>query len=184
MDTSNKENSDDTYESSTGGEASADHIIRGADGDRTTSSTTTEGGGGITDKIKEKIKGAKDKVVSTADKAADTTKKGVSSTTTTTTNNEQGREYEEGEAGTRFDRTKDSTQEYDEKEPMSPAKIKQHEPTAVSRDSSDQKITEGGQTTSSQDAAEKARRSGMTKGTAGAAETGSEYEQGSAGSNK
>jgi len=64
------------------------------------------------------------------------------------------------------------------------AKIKQHEPTAVSRDSSDQKIAEGGQTTSSQDAAEKARRSGMTKGTAGAAETGSEYEQGSAGSNK
>ncbi|HET7391246.1 MAG TPA: hypothetical protein VFJ51_10515 [Nitrososphaeraceae archaeon] len=183
MDTSNKENSDDTYESSTGGEASADHIIREADGDKTTSSsTTTEGGGGITDKIKEKIKGAKDKVVSTADKAADTTKKGISSTTTTT--NEQGREYEEGEAGTRFDRTKDSTQEYDEKEPMSPAKIKQHEPTAVSRDSNDQKIAEGGQTTSSQDAAEKARRSGMTKGTAGAAETGSEYEQGSAGSNK
>src|SRR5919206_5032529 len=179
MDTSNEENSDNTYESSTGGEASADYTIRGADGDRTSSSTTTEGGGGITDKIKEKIKGAKDKVVSTADKAADTTKKGVSSTTTTT--NEQGREYEEGEAGTRFDRKKDSTQEYDEKEPMSPAKIKQHEPTAVSRDSSDQKITEGGQTTSSQDAAEKARRSGMTKGTAGAAETGSEYEQGSAG---
>jgi hypothetical protein len=57
---------------------------------------------------------------------------------------------------------------------MSPAKIKQHEPTAVSRDPSDQKITEGGQTGtgSSQDAAEKARRSGMTKGTAGAAETG------------
>jgi hypothetical protein len=181
MDSSNKENSDNTYESSTGGEASADYSIRGADEDRTTSSSTTEGGG-ITDKIKEKIKGAKDKVVSTADTAADTTKKGISSATTTT--NEQGREYEEGEAGTRFDRTKDPTKEYDEKEPMSPAKIKQHEPTAVSRDSSDQKITEGGQTTSSQDAAEKARRSGMTKGTAGAAETGSEYEQGSAGSNK
>ena len=98
--------------------------------------------------------------------------------------NEQDREYEEGAAGTRTDRKKDSTQEYDEKEPMSPAKIKQHEPTAVSRDPSDQKITEGGQTGSSQDAAEKARRSGMTKGTAGAAETGSEYEQGSAGSNK
>jgi hypothetical protein len=93
------------------------------------------------------------------------------------------REYEEGAAGTKTDRKKDSTKEYDEKEPMSPAKIKEHEPTAVSRDSSDQKITEGGQT-SSQDAAEKARRSGMTKGTAGAAETGSEYEQGAAGSNK
>src|SRR5918911_309734 len=34
------------------------------------------------------------------------------------------------------------------------------------------------------DAAEKARRSGMTKGTAGAADTGSDYEQGAAGSNK
>jgi hypothetical protein len=68
---------------------------------------------------------------------------------------------------------------------MSPAKIKEHEPTAVSRDPSDQRITESGQTsTSSQDAAEKARRSDMTKGTAGAAETGSEYEQGTAGANK
>jgi hypothetical protein len=70
---------------------------------------------------------------------------------------------------------------------MSPAKIKQHEPTAVRRDPSDQKIVEPGkQSTSSgsQDAAEKARRSGMTKGTAGAADTGSEYEQGAAGSNK
>ncbi|HZC20952.1 MAG TPA: hypothetical protein VE223_04860 [Nitrososphaeraceae archaeon] len=182
MGSSNKENRDDTDESSTGGEASADYIIRGAgESDRTTSSSTTTEGGGITDKIKDKIKGAKDKVASTADTAADTTKKGISSSTTT---NEQDREYEEGGAGTRTDRKKDSTQEYDEKEPMSPAKIKQHEPTAVSRDPSDQKIAEGGQTGSSQDAAEKARRSGMTKGTAGAAETGSEYEQGAAGSNK
>ena len=75
-DSSNEENSDNTYESSTGGEASADYSIRGADEDRTTSSsTTTTEGGGITDKIKEKIKGAKGKVVSTADTAADTTKK-------------------------------------------------------------------------------------------------------------
>ena|SRR5436189_6159711 len=96
---------------------------------------------------------------------------------------QDSREYEEGAAGTKTDRKKDSTKEYDEKEPMSPAKIREHEPTAVKRDASDQKITEG-QTGSSQDAAEKARRSGMTKGTAGAAETGSEYEQGAAGSNK
>src|SRR5919197_6247266 len=97
----------------------------------------------------------------------------------------EDREYEEGAAGTRTDRKKDSTKEYDEKEPMSPAKIREHEPTAVSRDPSDQKITEAGQTgTSSQEAAEKARRSGMTKGTAGAADTGSEYEQGAAGSNQ
>ena len=99
--------------------------------------------------------------------------------------NEQERQYEEGAAGTRSDRKKDPLKESDEKEPMSPAKIKEHEPTAVRMDSNDQKIVEGSQAgTSSGDAAEKARRSGMTKGTAGAADTGSEYEQGAAGSNK
>jgi hypothetical protein len=70
---------------------------------------------------------------------------------------------------------------------MSPAKIKEHEPTAVRRDPSDQKIVEpgqGGRGTSAEDAKERARRSGMTKGTAGAAETGSEYEQGAAGTNE
>ena len=167
---------DNTQVSSAGGEASADYIIRGAgeevgndtEEDRTTTTNET----GISDKLKGKVKGVKDKVVGTAEKAVDTTKKTVSSSTS-----------QETEETTRVDRTKDPTQEYDEKEPMSPAKIKQHEPTAVSRDPSDQKIAEGGQT-SSQDAAEKARRSGMTKGTAGAAETGSEYEQGAAGTNK
>jgi hypothetical protein len=99
--------------------------------------------------------------------------------------NEQERQYEEGAAGTRSDRKKDPLKESDEKEPMSHAKIKEHEPTAVRRDSNDQKIVEGSQAgPSSGDAAEKARRSGMTKGTAGAADTGSEYEQGAAGSNK
>ena len=68
---------------------------------------------------------------------------------------------------------------------MTPAKIKQHEPTAVKREMSE-KISQTGQTsdTSNQEPTEKARRSGMTKGTAGAAETGSEYEQGAAGANK
>jgi hypothetical protein len=166
---------DNTQASSAGGEASADYIIRGAGeevGNDTEEDRTTTNETGISDKLKGKVKGVKDKVVGTTQKAVDTTKKTVSSSTSQQT-----------EETTRVDRTKDPTQEYDEKEPMSPAKIKQHEPTAVSRDSSDQKIAEGGQT-SSQDAAEKARRSGMTKGTAGAAETGSEYEQGAAGSNK
>jgi hypothetical protein len=95
------------------------------------------------------------------------------------------RAFEEGAAGTRTDRKKDSTREYDEKEPMSPAKIREHEPTAVSRDASDQRIAEAGEVGSNpEEAAEKARRSGMTKGTAGAAQTGSEYEQGAAGRNK
>ena len=108
----------------------------------------------IAGKIKEKVKGAKDKVVDTAEKGTDTTKKSISSSTSSTNN--QGS-------------TKDPTQEYDEKEPMSPAKIKQHEPTAVSRDPNDQKIVESGQQgISAEDAKEKARRSGMTKGTAGA----------------
>ena len=92
------------------------------------------------------------------------------------------REYEEGAAGS-SGRKKDPLKEYDEKEPMSPAKIKEHEPTAVKRDSSNQNIGETG-TSSPEDAKERARRSGMTKGTAGAAETGDEYEQGAAGTDK
>jgi hypothetical protein len=85
----------------------------------------------------------------------------------------QEREFEEGAAGTKADRKKDPTKEYNEKEPMSPAKIKEHEPTAVKRDSSDQTIVEPGQQgdTNSDEAREKARRSGMTKGTAGADES-------------
>jgi hypothetical protein len=134
----------------------------------------------ITDKVKEKLKGAKNKVASTTKEGTS----GVSSSSSSTS--QQGRKYEEGAAGTTYQRAKDPTQEYDEKEPMSPAKIKQHEPTAVKRDPSEVKIVESGKqsTSSSQDAAEKARRSGMTKGTAGAADTGSKYEQGAAGSNK
>ena len=48
-----------------------------------------------------------------------------------------------------------------------------------------ERISESGQTgTNPEEAAEIARKKGMAKGTAGAAETGSEYEQGAAGSNK
>src|SRR5918912_343242 len=128
----------------------------------------------ITDKVKEKLKGAKDKVASTTKEGASTTKEkmtdaknkvasttkegtsGVSSSSSSTS--QQGRKYEEGAAGTTYQRAKDPTQEYDEKEPMSPAKIKQHEPTAVRRDPSDQKIVEPGQEgVSAEDAKEKAR---------------------------
>jgi hypothetical protein len=94
------------------------------------------------------------------------------------------RDYEEGAAG-RSGKKKDPLKEYDEKEPMSPAKINEHEPTAVKRDSSDQNIVEPGQTgTNPEEAAEIARKKGMAKGTAGAAETGDESEQGAAGTNK
>jgi hypothetical protein len=52
---------------------------------------------------------------------------------------------------------------------MTPAKIKEHEPTAVKREMTE-KIGEPGQIgTNPEEAAERARKMGMTKGTAGAA---------------
>jgi hypothetical protein len=99
------------------------------------------------------------------------------------TSNED-REYEEGAAGTKSDRKKDPLKEYDEKEPMTPAKIKEHEPTAVKRDMTEKIVEPGQQAANQEEAKETARKKGMAKGTAGAAETGSEYEQGAAGANK
>jgi hypothetical protein len=50
------------------------------------------------------------------------------------------------------------------KDPMSPEKIAEHEPTAVKRDSSDQEIVGGGKTgADTPEAREKLRKSGMTK---------------------
>ena len=113
----------------------------------------------IKDKVKEKLMGTKDKVMGAKDR--------VSSDTT---------DEQEGGAGIEAGQKDDPLTQYREKEPMSPAKIKEHEPTAVKRDPSDQKIIEPGQQggTNSDEAREKARRSGMTKGTAGADETGSD----------
>ena len=158
----------------------------------------------IANKVKEKLKGAKDKVASTTkegteatkdkmtdakDKVASTTKETVSGGASSSSTGSGGRtsKFEEGGPGTEVGRKDDPLTEYREKEPMTPAKIKEHEPTAVRRDPSEVKIVERGKeksTSSTQGAAEKARRSGMTKGTAGAADTGSEYEQGAAGSGK
>src|SRR5918993_1201094 len=131
---------------------------------------------GIKDKVKEKVTGAKDKVTDAKDKVA-------GSSNESTYSSGQEREYEEGAPGTEVGRKEDPLTQYREKEAMTPAKIKEHEPTAVKRDPSDQKIVEPGQQggTSTEEAREKARKSGMTKGTAGASETGSEYEQGAAG---
>jgi hypothetical protein len=100
-------------------------------------------------------------------------------------NSEGTSKYEEGRAGTDVGRKEDPLTSYKEKEPMTPAKIKEHEPTAVKREMTE-KIVEKGQQdgTNSDEAREKARRSGMTKGTAGPDETDSEYEQGAAGTNK
>jgi len=93
----------------------------------------------IAEKVKDKVKEAKDKVVGTKD--------------------DSETEY-------------DSTERYESSEPMSAANIKEHEPTAVKREMTE-KITEGGKRaegTTAEEAREKARKSGMTKGTAGAEE--------------
>ena len=83
---------------------------------------------------------------------------------TNNADNNTDREYEEGAAGTIKGRKHDPLKEYSEKEPMTPAKIKEHEPTAVSRDLNDEKIVGGGQTgTDSPEALEDYRRQGMTK---------------------
>jgi hypothetical protein len=134
----------------------------------------------ITEKLKQKITGAKDKAKGTADKTRSKAKEGVSSTTTKSRTDQQDRQYEGGGRGTKVGKKDDPLTEYREKEPMTPAKINEHEPTAVKREMSE-KISHSGQT-SGTSLSEKAR-SGMTKGTAGAAETGSEYEQGVSGAN-
>jgi hypothetical protein len=91
----------------------------------------------------------------------------------------EDKEFEEGAAGTKSGRKSDPTKEYEANEPMSPAKIKEHEPTAVSRDN-----TSSSGSSSGQDPKERLRKSGMTEGTAGSTETGNEYEQGAAGTNE
>src|ERR687888_474941 len=138
--------------------------------------------------IKDKLKGVKDKVAGAGEDAKDTVtgrdrdedNRYASSTSAGTGT------YEEGAPGTETGRKDDPLTSYREKEPMTPAKIKEHEPTAVRRDPSDQRIVKPGQTgTDSEKAAEIARKKGMAKGTAGAEEeTGSEYEQGAAGADE
>jgi hypothetical protein len=132
--------------------------------------------GKIMEKVKGTVTGAKDKVKDVGEATKD---KAASSTSSA------GRgAYEQGAAGTETGIKDDPLTSYRDKEPMTPAKIKEHEPTAVKREMTE-KITEPGQTgTNPEEATEIARKKGMAKGTAGAAETGSEYEQGAAGSNK
>jgi hypothetical protein len=114
----------------------------------------------IKDKIKEKVTDAKDKVVGTTENVSDTVR---------------GEAHEEeGVAGTGANTYKDPTREYDEKEPMSPAKIREHEPTAVKREMTERIVEPGQQESDPERAREIARRSGMNKGTAGADESDSE----------
>jgi hypothetical protein len=117
--------------------------------------------------IKDKLKGVKDKVLGAGEDAKDTVTG-----------------HDEDRYATGAGQKDDPLTSYRDKEPMTPAKIKEHEPTAVKREMTE-RIADSGQTgTNPEESAEIARKKGMAKGTAGAAETGSEYEQGSAGSNK
>jgi hypothetical protein len=74
------------------------------------------------------------------------------------------KEYEEGVAGTNKERKSDPLNEYSDKEPMTPAKLNEGEPTAVKRDQEDQRITSEGQTgTDTADAQEQYRKTPITK---------------------
>jgi hypothetical protein len=131
--------------------------------------------GKIMKKLKGTVTGAKDKVKG----AGEVTQKKMASSS-----GDSG-VYAQGAAGTETAIKDDPLTEYREKEPMTPARIKEHEPTAVRRETTE-KIVEPRQTegTNPEEAKEIARKKGMAKGTAGAAETGSKSEQGAAGSNK
>ena len=79
--------------------------------------------GEIIDKLKEKVKDAKDTVVDTTKDVAEKTKDTVdSSLRTSTISNDK--EYEEGVARTNTNRKSDPLTEYSDKEPMTPAKLK------------------------------------------------------------
>ena len=119
--------------------------------------------GEIIDKVKEKAKDLKDAVVDTTKDVADKAKDTVDSSVKTASKS-GNREFEEGTAGTNKNRTSDPLTEFSDKEPMTPAKLKIGEPTAVKRDPNDQKITSEGQTgTETQEAQEEYRKRGMTK---------------------
>lgn len=98
----------------------------------------------VTDKVKEKLKGAKDKVTSTTkegasatkekmtdakDKVTSTTKVGTSNTSSSNLRDRRS----EGAPGTEAGRKDDPLTQYRAKEAMTPAKEKEHEPTVVKR---------------------------------------------------
>ena len=61
-------------------------------------------------------------------------------------NSSYEREFKEDAPGTQKNRKNDPLTEYSDKEAMTPAKIKAHEPTAVSRDPNDEEIVSAIQT--------------------------------------
>ena len=128
--------------------------------------------GEIIDKVKEKAKDVKDKVVDTTKDVAGKTKDTVDSKSSSSSSLDEERIYEEGRPGTEIGRKDDPLTEYRENEPMTPAKIKEHEPTAVKRDANDQIITEQGKTgTDTEQADEQYRKRGMTKADSNTSDT-------------
>ena len=125
--------------------------------------------GEIIDKLKDKVKDAKDAVVDTTKDVAEKTKDTVDTSFdknehSYTFSDSGNRKYEEGGRGTDISRNDDPLKEYRGKEPMTPSKINEHEPTAVKRDPLDQKITSSGQTgIDTPEAHEEYRKRGMTK---------------------
>jgi uncharacterized protein YjbJ (UPF0337 family) len=120
--------------------------------------------------ISEKIEDAKEKVEDKTKEIAGKSKHTIeskihsSSSNSSSNSSNQDREYEEGIAGTNTERKSDPLTQYSDKEPMTPAKISEHEPTAVKRDPSDQQIASGDQTgTDTLEAQEEYRKRGMTK---------------------
>jgi hypothetical protein len=111
----------------------------------------------FTDKLKEKAKEAKDKVLDAGESAKDTVAG-----------------YDQDRITTEAGQKEDSLTSYRDKEPMTPAKIKENEPTAVKKEMTE-RIAEPGQIETNTDgAAEIARKKGMAKGLAGVSETGNE----------
>lgn len=131
----------------------------------------------ILDNIVDKIEEVKEKVIDKTNEIAGESKDMVdssiqssssqsSSSTSDSVNfsNQGKRDYEEGTAGTNTHRKSNPLTQYEDKEPMAPAKINAGEPTAVLRDPSDQNITAKGQTgTNTPEAKEEYRKRGMTK---------------------
>jgi hypothetical protein len=145
--------------------------------------------GEIIDKVKDKAKDVKDKVVDTTKGVGEKTKETVtpssssssSSSSSDSSSSNQDRRYEEGGPGTEIGRNDDPLTEYRDKEPMTPAKLKEHDPTAVRRDPTDQKITEEGQTgTDTEQANELLRKRGMTKLDSNTSDTSGSDTSGSA----
>ena len=111
--------------------------------------------------------GGKDKVMDAGEAVRDKMATD-SSTERTSTDSRRSAEYKEDVPPTDTQRKDDPLKSYKEKEPMTPAKIKEHEPTAVKREMTE-KIVEPAKQSSSPDpkqSKEIAKNKDVAKGTA------------------